>query len=88
MPALDVSLMKSTIKASLISAGLVQYTYDNNGNAIPSGEIATNLETIVNAISDGFSIAFEAWRVSQSVVGTATVATAPGVAPVAGNIST
>jgi hypothetical protein len=86
MPALSTTLLKTNIKANLVAAGLVKYTFDGDGNPIPSGQIAENLEKIVDAFANGFSTTFEIWRASQTVVGTATVTTAPGVAPVTGTL--
>jgi ribosomal protein S8E len=85
MPALDTTLMKQTIVASLVAAGLVNYQ-NVNGKLVPTGTLAPNLDAIVNAIIAGISTSFEAWRAAQTVTGTATVTSAPGTAPVVASL--
>ena len=78
MAALNVDTLKSSIKANMISKGIVKQTYDDNGNLVLSSEIPDEMHKVVDSIAEGVVTAFEACRATQ-------VVTVPGVQVGAGS---
>jgi hypothetical protein len=58
---------------------------DADGNQV-TGELPEPMADLVNAIAESIAVVWTQWQFSQAVTGTATVTTAPGVAPVVANL--
>lgn len=95
MPAPVSSLMKTNIKIALLSkidiaTGHPVYckkTVDGNGNIVYDDlNLMPSMEDMIGYIADGICTTWTTWQASQTVVGVAVVSTAPGSAPVTGNL--
>jgi hypothetical protein len=91
MPAPTSSQIKENIKIALLSQGYkrreIQTDVDGNKTLVEfDGQLMDDLDKIAGAIAEGIANTWTQWQSVQTVVGTATVGSAPGTAPVTGNL--
>jgi hypothetical protein len=87
MPAPTSIQIKNNLKTALLSNGYWYKTYDENGNLIEDKtKLMPEMDKICESLSQGIELTFIQWIPTVTVVGTATVTTAPGIAPVTGTI--